>query len=108
MNFFTLIFQGFQLDFKLLIIVLFLGIISWKSASRFNGLGLFFRCGGLIFKWGVHPMEGIGFDRGVSKKNSRMEGHPHASHLGKPCDLDKFGKVNSSRCSKNAFLEVIK
>ena len=35
MNFFTL--QGFQLDFKLLIIVLFLGIISRKSASRFNG-----------------------------------------------------------------------
>ena len=30
-------FQGFYLDFKLLFIVLFLGIISWKGVSRFNG-----------------------------------------------------------------------
>ena len=49
MNFFTLIFQGLQLDFKLLIIVLFLGIISWKGASRFNGGR------GVCFSdWGVH------------------------------------------------------
>ena len=34
-------------DFKLLFIVLFLGIISWKGASCFNGLG------GFIFKLGV-------------------------------------------------------
>ena len=33
----TYIFQGFYLDFKLLFIVLFIGIISWKGASGFNG-----------------------------------------------------------------------
>ena len=38
-------FQGFQLDFKLLFIVLFLGIISWKGASHLSGEGLFFRGG---------------------------------------------------------------
>ena len=39
MNFFKHTFQGFELDFNLLFIVLFLGIISWKGASRFNGGG---------------------------------------------------------------------
>ena len=52
------IFEGFQLDFKLFI-VLFLGIISWKGASRFNAppapppsplsfqflVGFIFKCG---------------------------------------------------------------
>ena len=54
MNFFTHIFEGFWLDFKLLFILLFLGIISWQGVSRFNGGG-----GGggsdggaFIFKWG--------------------------------------------------------
>ena len=31
--------------------MLFLGIISWKDASRFNG-GNVFKMGGFIFKWG--------------------------------------------------------
>ena len=31
--------------------MLFLGIISWKGASRFNG-GFVFQMGGFIFKWG--------------------------------------------------------
>ena len=44
--------------------MLFLGIISWKGASRFNG-GFVFHMGGLIFKWGMHPMGGgIDFDGG--------------------------------------------
>ena len=51
-------------------VVLFLGIISWKGASLFNGGegGVFFRWGSFIFRWGVHPMGGIGFDWGVSEK----------------------------------------
>ena len=39
MNFFIYIFQGFLLDFKVLFTVLFLGIMSWKGASCFNGRG---------------------------------------------------------------------
>ena len=42
-------FQGFSLDFKLLIIVLFLEIISWKSVSCFNGEFVFQMGGGLHF-----------------------------------------------------------
>ena len=49
MNFFTYISQGFQLDIKLLFIVLFLGIISWKGVSRFNRGGDCFSVGGLHF-----------------------------------------------------------
>ena len=45
-NFFTHIFQLFWLDFKLLFIILFLGIISWKGTSRFNGSGVVFQIGG--------------------------------------------------------------
>ena len=52
MNFFTYISQGFQLDIKLLFIVLFLGIISWKGVSRFN------RGGGLFFSWGASFLNG--------------------------------------------------
>ena len=39
---------------------------------RGEGGGLFFRYGGFIFKWGVHPIgRNIGFDggRGVEKKS---------------------------------------
>ena len=72
MNFFTLIFQGLQLDFKLLIIVLFLGIISWKGASRFNdGRGACFSDWGrgrFIFKWEVCTMGAITFDEGEGSK----------------------------------------
>ena len=52
MNFFTYISEGFQLDIKLLFIVLFLGIISWKGVSRFN------RGGGLFFSWGPSFLNG--------------------------------------------------
>ena len=60
--------------------VLFLGIISWKGASYFNGGGCFSDGGGdLIFKWRGAPWGGIGFDdgrRGVSKKIVGWEGVP--------------------------------
>ena len=46
-------FQGFQLDFKLLFIVLFLGIISWKGASHFSGEGWFFRGGASFISGGA-------------------------------------------------------
>ena len=53
MSFFTHIFQGIQLDFKLLFFVLFfLGIVLWKGVSRFNGEGVVFQMGGgFIFRW---------------------------------------------------------
>ena len=59
---------------KLLFIVLFVGIISWKGASRLNG-GFVFQMGeGFIFKRG-HPMGGIGFDgKGFRKKIVRWAG----------------------------------
>ena len=38
-------------------------------------------------------MEGIGFDRGVSKKHYRMEGHPHAPTLGNPVTLTNLEKL---------------
>ena len=51
----------------------FLGIISWKGASLFNGRFVF-QLGGFIFKWG-HPIEGISFDGGRGcRKNHRMGG----------------------------------
>ena len=59
----------------MLFIVLFLGIISWKGASRFDGGGLFFRCGDFTFKWGCAPWGGISFDGGGGlKKNHRRGG----------------------------------
>ena len=47
----------------------FLGIISWKGASLFNGGGLFFsqRGGGLHFYVGGCPMGGIGLMGGSEK-----------------------------------------
>ena len=52
--------------------MLFLGIISWKGASRFNGEGgggVFQMGGGLIFKWGVRPTgRGIRFGGRALKK----------------------------------------
>ena len=41
-------FQGFQLDFKLLFIVLFLGSILWKGVSCFNGGVCFSDWGALV------------------------------------------------------------
>ena len=58
--------------------MVFLGIISWKDASRFNGEGegVVFQMG-FIFKWKVTSWAGIGFDGGIFEKNQRMgEGAP--------------------------------
>ena len=66
MNFFKHTFQGFELDFKLIFIVIFLGIISRKGASRFNGgEGCFSDGGGdFIFNrgdapWGASVLMGV-------------------------------------------------
>ena len=70
--------------------VLFLGIISWKGASYFNGGGCFSDGGGdLIFKWGGAPwgasvlmMGGGGF------RKKLLDGRgcpPCPPHYGKPC-----------------------
>ena len=59
--------------------MLFLGIISWKGASRFNGRrgACFSDGGGFIFKWEVCPIGGITFDGGGgSKKVIGWGGHP--------------------------------
>ena len=91
---FTHIFQGFQQDFKLVFIVLCLGIISWKGASRYNGGGLFFRWGasflsGWCGPWGASVLMG----GGAVKKNCRM-GDPPTPHYGKPCrDPPETAKV---------------
>ena len=71
-------FSRILLDFKLLFVVLLLGIISWKGVSGFNG-GIVFQMGGFIFKWGRHPMGGHQFWwkwEGGFKKNHKMTGHP--------------------------------
>ena len=78
MNFFTRIFQGFKLDVKLLLIVLFLGIISWKGASGFNG-GASFLSGGCA-PWGASVlMRGSG-----SKKNEGWGGGGMSPTMGNP------------------------
>ena len=62
MNFFTHIFQGFQPDFKLFI-VLFQELFHGRVFHVSMGGGGCFSDGGLIFKWG-HPMGGISFGGG--------------------------------------------
>ena len=61
----------------------FLGIVSWKGASRFNE-GVRFLDG----ERGAPHGRGIGFDRRVFENNCRMGGgsapHPPAPHYGKP------------------------
>ena len=69
--------------------MLFLGIISWKGASSFNGGGVFqMGGGGFIFKWRVSAMGGIGSGVavGVSKKIVGRGGHPmpHQPSMGNP------------------------
>ena len=65
--------------------MIFLGIISWKGASRFNGGEGCFSDGGTSFLIGGGcPMWGIGFDgRGFQKKNRWMRGGapPHVPPL---------------------------
>ena len=93
MSFFTHIFQGFQLDFKLFI-MLFLGIISWKGASRFNGW-VCFSDGGFIFKQQVYPMGSLVLMvGGFQKKIIGWGGHPGhpAPTMGNPeiyCSISK-------------------
>ena len=70
MNFFTHVFQGFQLDFKLL-------FIQWGCFS--DG-----EC--FIFKLGEHPMGCISFDGGGDRKKLQDEvDAPMSSLYGKPC-----------------------
>ena len=67
-------------------------MISWKGASPFSGgrgEGVVFQMGegGFIFKWGVRPMGGIGFDGGGSKKfvgGGRGGAAPIAPSMGNP------------------------
>ena len=53
MNFFTLIFQGLDLDFKLLFVVICLGIISWKGASRCKGQSFILSGISKVFRFNV-------------------------------------------------------
>ena len=62
-----------DLDFKLIFIVLFLGIISWKGVLYSMG-GVCFSDGGVSFLGGGCAMGGIGFGGGVFKKNHKMGG----------------------------------
>ena len=53
--------------------MLFLVIISWKGALRFNGVGGWgvFQMGHFIFEWGVRPMgRDVGFDGGVLEEKT--------------------------------------
>ena len=76
----------------------FLGIISWKGASRCNGWGLFFRWWGASFLSGGHPMGGIGFD-GVGFRKKIVgceEASPHAaSTMGHPYVLGQSQPYNN-------------
>ena len=93
--------------------MLFLRIISWKGASRFN------EGGGFIFKWGVRPIGGggIDFDGGgrVSKKIVGWGGRPPPNppphpHYGKPCPrksifqntvlLSQLPEASNEKCSQ--------
>ena len=92
MNFFTHTFQRFQLDFKLLFIVLFLGIISWKGASLFSGGGgVILQMGSFI--WGVCPMGGISFD-GFHDSVSH-ETHHHKLLSMQSCTLGQWNCAES-------------
>ena len=77
----------FNKDFRLLIIVLFLGIISWKSVSSFNGWFVF-QMGGFIFKWGRGtPWGGHQFlwEGGEGfEKNRKIRGMPPMNTMGGP------------------------
>ena len=90
MNFFTHILQGFLLDFKLLFIVLFLEIISWKGASFFSGeWGCFSDGGGgFIFKWEVHPMGGTSVLMGEGDSKKIVGWGVGTHHYGKPWGLE--------------------
>ena len=74
--------------------MLFLGIISWKGTSRFNGRGLFFRWGGFIVKCGGGVSHGMTLIlMGGARKNCWMgEAPPHTPPtMGNPDTLIKKG-----------------
>ena len=69
----------------------FLGIISWKGASLFNGGRLFFSWGEFIFKWagGGSAQWGCSWGAsvlmgGIFQKNHRWGVSPHPDYE-KPC-----------------------
>ena len=87
MNFFTHIFEGFWLDFKLLFILLFLGIISWQGASRFNGGDGGVQMGGPSFlSGGGVPHGGASVLMGFLKKI----GYPLPLTMGNPDPVSLF------------------
>ena len=93
MNFFTYIFQGFWLDLKLLFIVLFLGIISWRGVSCFNG-GICFSDGRASFLSLGMPHRGASvLMGGFSKKIAGWGGTPAPRCYGKPYMWPLFGSV---------------
>ena len=94
--------------------MLFLEIISWKGASRFNGEEVFFIWAGFIFKWGVHPTgRDIGFDvggwrggGGGFEKNCRMGSAPqcpppHPSS-------EELKKCSPSSAAVQRFVNVVR
>ena len=78
--------------------MLFLGIISWKSASRFNG-GVCFSDGRASFLSGATPHEGtsvlMGGGRGW-KKFVVWEGAPHCGNPAPPHSKHQHSKFCSS------------
>ena len=72
--------------------MLFLGVISWKGTSCFNG-GLFFRWGSSFLSWGCAQWEGMGFDGVFWKKIVEWEGVRNLGHLPgkKICILYELG-----------------
>ena len=65
--------------------MLFLGIISWKGTSRFNGGGIIFQMGEASFlSVGGAPWGGIGFDGGGGGQKKLLDGLGVCPHYGKP------------------------
>ena len=69
--------------------MLFLGIISWKGGSHFNGGegGAFQMGGGASFLSGVLPHGGIGFDGGGHFQKKYLDGggpYPMPPTMGNP------------------------
>ena len=75
----------FNKDFRLLIIVLFLGIISWKSVSSFNGWFVF-QLRGFIFKWGrgTHGSASVFVVGEGFEKNLKIQEVPPMNTMGSP------------------------
>ena len=92
---FTHIFQGFQLYFRLLFIVLFLGIIPWKGVSRFIG-GIIFKCGGEDALWRASFLMG----GGVSKKIVGWGGPHPPPTMGNPVNRGCFLTLGNTKCSQ--------